>query len=429
MRLVIARFLVASLAAFASASLAVGAAAQNRGFAEPTGTLTLARAIEAALAGNPDLAVTAFDLKAADARITQAGLRINPELSAELEDFAGTDSVRGIDSLQTTLTLSQVIELGDKRAQRTNVASIDRELFGVERQAQQLDVLAEVVRRFIAVVAIQAEVALTQRATALAQDTVTVIAERVRAARSPQAEQSRATIALTRARIEQEQAKSALRGARHALAALWGSYAPAFSEANADLFELAPSAPFEMLTERLRRNPDFLRFATQARLRDAELRLAQAQARADVNVSLGLRRFEATDDFGLVAGVSVPIRRFNRNQGAIREAEVRVGQVGAETQAALVAAEATLFGLYEELLSAKARSEALRSEAVIQAQAALAQTRDGYERGRFSYLELAAAQEELLDLERASIEAAAEYHRLQAEIERLTGESITTSIP
>jgi cobalt-zinc-cadmium efflux system outer membrane protein len=71
----------------------------------------------------------------------------------------------------------------------------------------------------------------------------------------------------------------------------------------------------------------------------------------------------------------------------------------------------------------------LRSEAVIQAQAALAQTRDGYERGRFSYLELAAAQEELLDLERASIEAAAEYHRLQAEIERLTGESITTSIP
>jgi cobalt-zinc-cadmium efflux system outer membrane protein len=428
MKLAIARIFVAGLVACAW-SLTVPATAQNGGLAEPTGTLTISRAIEAALAGNPELAVSAFDLKAADARITQAGLRLNPELSAEVENFAGTDSVHGIDSLETTLTLSQVIELGDKRANRTNVATVDRELFGVERQAQQLDVLAEVVSRFITVVAIQEEVALTQRATALAQDILTAISERVRAARSPEAEQSRATIALTRARIEQEQAASELRGARRSLAALWGSNAPAFTEAGAQLFQLTPSAPFEALTERLRRNPDFLRFATEARLRQAQLRLAQAQARSDVNVSLGLRRFEATDDVGLVAGVSVPIRRFNRNQGAVREAAVRVEQVGAETQAALIAAESTLFGLYEELLSARSRSEALRGEAVPQAQAALSQTRDGYERGRFSYLELAAAQEELLDLERASIEAATEYHRLQAEIERLTGESITSPIP
>jgi cobalt-zinc-cadmium efflux system outer membrane protein len=103
--------------------------------------------------------------------------------------------------------------------------------------------------------------------------------------------------------------------------------------------------------------------------------------------------------------------------------------VGAETEAAFIAAEATLFGLYQELLSAGASSEALRKDAIPQAQAALAQTRDGYQRGRFSYLELSAAQQELLDLERASIQAAAEYHRLQAEIERLTGESITTATP
>jgi cobalt-zinc-cadmium efflux system outer membrane protein len=427
MRFAITRIVVASL--LACMSLTGSAAAQNAGLVEPTGTLSLSRAIEAALVGNPDLAVSAYDLRAADARITQAGLRINPELSAELENFAGTDAVRGIDSLETTLSLSQVIELGDKRARRTSVASIDRELFGVERQAQQLDVLAELMRRFITVVEIQEEVALTRRATTLAEETLTAISARVRAARSPEAEQSRATIALTRARIEQEQAASALRGARRSLAALWGSNAPAFTEAGAALFELAPSDTFETLTERLQRNPDFLRFATAARLREAELRLAQAQARSDLNVSLGLRRFEEGDDLGLVAGISVPIRRFNRNQGAIREAEVRVEQVGAATEAAFIAAEATLFGLYEELLSANARSEALRNEAIPQAQAALAQTRDGYERGRFSYLELSAAQQELLELERASIQAAAEYHRLQAEIERLTGESITTSVP
>ena len=57
------------------------------------------------------------------------------------------------------------------------------------------------------------------------------------------------------------------------------------------------------------------------------------------------------------------------------------------------------------------------------------QTRYGYDRGRFSYLELATAQQELLDLRAAIIDAAADYHRLLAEIERLTNEKLGLEPP
>ena len=67
------------------------------------------------------------------------------------------------------------------------------------------------------------------------------------------------------------------------------------------------------------------------------------------------------------------------------------------------------------------RVETLRKEALPQAQLALEQTRGGYERGRFSFLDLITAQEELLALRGAAIDAAADYHRLLAQIERLTG--------
>lgn len=49
------------------------------------------------------------------------GLRLNPALDLELENFAGGGAPRGVDAIETTLSLSQVIELGAKRALRRSV--------------------------------------------------------------------------------------------------------------------------------------------------------------------------------------------------------------------------------------------------------------------------------------------------------------------
>ena len=394
---------------------------------EPTGDLSLARAVQAALARNPELVASEYDLKAAEARITQAGVRPNPELSVELENFAGTGAVSGTKALETTLSLSQVVELGGKRALRTEFAERDRDAVAVERQAQQLDVLADVTQRFIELIAAQDRLALAVSTRELAQRTLDAISARVQAARSPELERSRARIALTRAQLEEQQAQSELRGVRRALAALWGSSAPAFGRADADLLSLESVASFEELVRRLERNPDFLRFASEARLREAELKLARAQARPDLTFAVGVRRLQEGSDQALVAGFSMPLPVFNRNRGNIREAEVRLAQTDAQRNAASLRAQAAIFRLYQELTASRSRVDTLRNEALPQAQQALDQTQFGYDRGRFSYLELATAQQELLELRAAIIEAAADYHRILAEIERLTGEPVSAS--
>ena len=395
----------------------------------PQGELTLAEAIEAALRGNPDLAASTYDLNAAQARIVQAGLRPNPELGIELENFAGGGDYSGVDALETTLSLSQVIELGSKRALRRSVAEADLDTVTIERRARELDVLAEVTRRFIDVSAAQERVRFEAEAVNLAQQTLDAIGARVDAGRSPEAERSRARIALTRARVEQQQAQSELRTARYALSALWGNPEPTFTSSRAELFDLRPLGSFPSLMQQLDQSPDFLLFATEGRLRDAELRLARAQARPNLNFSLGVRRFEETNDAALVAGFSMPLPISDRNQGAISEAQARLSQTEALRNAAQVRARASLRAIYEEIQSARTRVETLRGEALPQAQQALDQTRNGYERGRFSFLELATAQEELLALRAAAIDAATDYHRMLAEIERLTSAALTQPTP
>jgi hypothetical protein len=52
---------------------------------------------------------------AAEARARQAGASPNPELSLDVENFAGTGVFQGFRSTETTLAVSQRIELGGKR--------------------------------------------------------------------------------------------------------------------------------------------------------------------------------------------------------------------------------------------------------------------------------------------------------------------------
>lgn len=401
-------------------------AQQSSGSAD---NLTLARAIELALARNPDLAATRYEIAAAEGRLVQADVGVNPELSAEFEDFAGTRTLSGIDALQSTLRISQVIELGDKRDLRVAVAESDLDLVGVEQKARELDVIAEVARRFISLVAAQERLQFAQAATALARQTLAAITERVDAARSPVAERSRAQIAVTRALIEEQQAGSELRGSRTSLVALWDEYEPTFAAASAELFRFEEGRTFQSFFDALLRSPDFLAFASEARLRDAEVRLAEARARPNIAVNLGLRRFEATDEFALVAGFSKPLAIRDRNRGAILEARARRAQTDAERAAAVARARATLFAVYAQMDAARTRADTLRNDALPQARTALAQTQEGYDAGRFSFLELATAQQDLLGLQEASIEAAAEYHTLRAELERLTSEPLTNTNP
>ena len=398
--------------------------AAHCGAATVPSDLTLADALRAAADHNPALRASAFDLRAIEGRRQQAGTRSNPELSLELENFGGSGEVSGTDALESTLALSQLIELGGKR--RLRIAATDSELdvARIEQAIQRLDIQAEVARRFIRVVADQEQLSVARRSSELTRDWLAAITQRVDAARSPVAERSRASIASGRAELEEAQASRALETSRRALAATWGETEAHFSTAHVDLQRLPPVETFEVLVGRLPSNPDLARYLSELRLRDSELRLARATRSPDLTLGGGIRRFEATGDNAFVLSFSMPLPLVDRREGAIAEARARLDKVSVAQEAALLDANSRLFELYQQLLQSRAEAEALQQKLIPLAREALTQTVSGYERGRFSYLEVTEAQRELIDLHRARIEATASYHLVLNEIERLTSEPL-----
>ncbi|MCK9192306.1 MAG: TolC family protein [Nevskia sp.] len=415
----------ASLLLIAAAVLAAPeAAAAPPEPAAADSELSLHDALAATLARNPELRSFVYELKAQDGRAAQAAVRPNPELAFTAENFAGTGAVRGFTATEFTLSLSQLIELGDKRRRRLALAGAERSAIEAERATRQLDVLADVVRRYIETAADQERQTLAQRARQLAQDTLTAVEARVKAARAPLAEGSRARITFARAALDEAQAERRLRADRSQLAALWGDEEPRFTRVTADLYAQPALAPFADLAERLSRNPDLVRFVSAARVRDAELQLAIAKRAPDVQLGAGVRRLQAGNDAALVFSASIPLPFRDRNQGAIAEAQARREQVEVEQSAAALRVRTALFGLYQELLQARAESTDLSREILPQAEEALKQTEYAYQRGRYSYLEWVDAQRELLSIQQKRIDAAADAARLLAEIERLTGEPL-----
>jgi cobalt-zinc-cadmium efflux system outer membrane protein len=281
--------------------------------------------------------------------------------------------------------------------------------------------LAEVARRFVHVLSDQAQLAATYRATKLAEQARDVVQERIAAGAASPAFLSRAEIALARTEIEQEHAEHELATSRVALAALWGDRQATFGDARGELFDFPPLEPLEAYEERLANNPDLLRFVSEDRLLDARARLAQAHRRPTITLSAGVRRLESFDDQAFVAGFSIPLGSRKRAQGEVRALGAEREQLGFAATSHRLELHVTLFGLYQEVQHRRFEAEALQNEIRPQAERMVRVSEEGYRAGRFSLLELADAQSQLLGIERDAIRAAAEFHSQLIDIERLTG--------
>jgi outer membrane protein, heavy metal efflux system len=383
-------------------------------------SLTLARAIELAATQGPTIAAMTAEAESLASSSEADALPPNMVLESDFENFAGSGSASGIDLLESTLRVTRVVELGNKASLRRGVGAAEREHLATEQLTRRNELAAEVARRFIHVLSDQAMLVTAQRATQLAQTARDVASERVTAGASSPAALGRAQIALARAQIAQEHAEHELASSRVKLSILWGDTGASFDQAAGNLFELAPLDSFDVYKDRLDASPELARFASEARAQDARIKLAQAQRRPDVSIAAGVRRLESFDDQALVASFSVPLgtrRRAELQERAARADRIRIDR---DRDARRLELHAELFDLYQEILHARTEATSLHEQVRPQAEAMLSTTNDGYRAGRFSLLELADAQLQLIEVEREAIRAAAQFHTLMVEIQRVT---------
>lgn len=398
----------------------------------PTGRVSLREAVVLALLQNPALAAFAWETRAREARILQAGRPPNPAISVLMEDFGARQFAGGglnepIQS-QATIQLSQLVELGGKRAARQQLAILNRDLAAWDYEAARIEVLTEVSRAFTDVLAAQETVAQIEQATQLVEQVQQSVALRVVAGVVSPIEETRAGVAVGTVRVELARARRTLEASRTRLALLWGSPTAAFMAVNGNLRqEPGPLPALDTLTARLQQSPELARWATEMSQREAAVRVERSRAVPDLSIIGGYRRFADVDANAFVVGASISLPLFDKNRAGIQEAQSRLAKAHEERRAAETRVAAALATAYAELSSAYDEVAALRSTVLPGSQQAFEAVSEGYRLGRFGFLDVLESQRTLVSSGSQYLRALSDYFKAVANVERLIGAPLNES--
>jgi cobalt-zinc-cadmium efflux system outer membrane protein len=383
------------------------------GASEP---LTLERALELARQNSPGLRAARLETQAAEKAVAASGRWKNPKLEFDAEGIGG--DLDGFGDTEYTIGIAQTFERGGKRKGERQVAE---QSVGVALQAeaaQELALLAEVRLAFIELLSQQETGKVRAEQQQLGEAFVQVAKSRYEAGGCSELEVVQAELALEEIILSQTCCFGDLAAARIKLASLIGIPEPELAELAGAYYEL-DAIGASALPES---HPSLRRWDAQISTVRAEAALAKAQDATDITLGAGYRYEAASDVNTFVFGVSMPLN-FVRS--------------GAAAQAAgLLQADALATGraearrrLQQDLSVLAARYDGAKQEAEIthdrllpKAEVAYNLSKSGYEAGRFSWLELIAAQQHLADIRIRYIEALKDAHLARAEITKFMKE-------
>lgn len=377
-------------------------------FAEP---VTLADALVRGRETSPRVAKARAELKAAEGRAIQAGVRPNPEVSVEVENFNGTGPYRTFRSTETTVSVAQAFELGGKRRARKEVAAAERGYAQIALRRVEADLAYDILVAHAELRASEDRADLARKVLTRAIDLARIAETLVDVGRDPPLTKLRADALLAEAKAEEFRATSELLTARQRLALLIGSDDGELSASVQDV-SVPPALPAnaQSLDERLA--------AAELDAASARVRLAQAEGVPDITASGGVRSFRESKDTAFLVSVSIPLPVFNRNRGNIDAA--RAQSDAAEAQIAQTRLD-TRYSRHEaELLLAAAteRLSALSGAGLFQANEAARVAEIGYQQGKFTLIELIDAQDALTSAHLKLIEAQLDRARASAALGR-----------
>lgn len=384
-------------------------------------SLDLQTALSRALERNAALAAMGFETQAREAGAVQASLGPNPELGIEAENFLGSGPLAGADGLETTVGVSQVIELGGKRSARHKVASAEKGMAAAEQAAARAGLEVAVRKAFTEVLAAQEQMRVLKQSLEVSEQILAAAQARHQAGKAPVTEAMKARMAYSLGHIEWDRLNQQWLSACTRLAAFWSEPKPSFGAARGDLRSLLPLAALDELLPRLKAHPELARMQAEIDHKKLSRELAQANRYPDMALSGGVRHLRdgGKGDVALVAGIALPLPLRNRNQGAVLESDYRLRKAEKELETVELGLAERLRLLHQSLTAKQEELGHLRDELLPEADKTLKASRYAYELGKLNFLEVLDSHRTLNELSTRYFTTLAEFQHDWNEMQAL----------
>ncbi|MGX2089663.1 TolC family protein [Xanthomonas axonopodis] len=389
--------------------------------------LTLDDAVQRVAKTHPDLRLVDGQRNVLQANLAGASLRPAMVLGATIENISGTGQYRTFNQAEVTVTLSGVLERGGKLDARRTLAMARIDSLAPQREIARLDLLAETARRYLAITAAIRQREIAELDIEQRRRTVDAARRRLEVGASPESVVLTAKAALAEAELDRDRAAQAERTARLNLAALWNEREGAAGAVSGDPMIMPALSAFQQLSDYLESNPEVAQVASEARILEAQVRLARTEASPDLQWQIGGRLLRDTNDVGVMGSLSIPLGAQRRAEPGIRAAEAQLALNGVERQALLVRLLSTLSAAHGDYATSRLEVERLGTDVLPRLADAERAADRAWRAGAISYMEWAMLQDQRIQARRRQLQAAIAAQSSLIEIQRLTGQPLVAA--
>ncbi|SHF85527.1 outer membrane protein, cobalt-zinc-cadmium efflux system [Marisediminitalea aggregata] len=392
--------------------------------AETTTPINLQAAISNTLSTHPELAVFASRAQVIAGEIRQAGIADRATINLTVEDAFGTGEQELIKSMQTTFTYTWVVQ-DEILDARVAAATSGQAILKIEQQIAALDLAADTAAKYIGVLIAQERLKLQKLSVIQSEEVLANVTAKVTAGIAPVTEQFLAKAELQRRLLAVEDALHEIKARKYALTSLWGLQHQEFTFSG-DLLDIPARPDVEMTLARIKDTPQLQKFATEERVLASKIALADTEATPRWQFSAGVRRLESTDDFGLVAGVSIPWGEKASNAGTIMALKAQQDGLLSQYKAAEQALDAKLYVLLLELEHSYHVIETIKTGIIPELENALTEANRAFENGQLNYSVWSDIRNQHISAQLQLLDAYEMLHLQHIEIQRLTGTSLSS---
>lgn len=378
------------------------------------GELTLSDLEQMALSANPSMARAVAVVEAARGNWVQVGLPFNPSVGYESQQIGSGGLAE-----QDGVFVSQEFIRGGKLRLNRQVAA--QEIAKAESMlaAQQQRVLTDVRIAFYQVLIAERQTKLTNDLRGIASQNVETIEALMRGQEVGKVDLVQAQIELENANILVQNANNRARAAWQTLVTIVGNPTLEPQPLSGDVEADTPPQGMQAALERLLSiSPEIA--AAQAELDRARWTAERARAEPTPNVTVqGLVNWRDEGIGGKPDGsisVGVPLPLWNRNQGAVIQADQQVVAAQRALEQVELALQNRLAPVYERYANAHNQVETFRNRILPAAQESLDLMRRSYQAGEAGYINLLTAQRTFSEMNLNYLEALRELRAAETEI-------------
>ena len=382
--------------------------------------MTVDEAVREALESHPVLAVQAQRIQSVTGQVQQAGLRLNPRLFIQSENWnVGNPNI----PIASTFTdqffyASQGLERGNKRQLRVELAQQAVRLSQDERDILARQIAARVKLAYWAAAGAQRTVELLKQTQEYMQQTIEYHEIQLREGAIAEGD-------VIRVRLEGDRTNVALENAEREAMLTKVALQREMGRENAvelvltDNIDVQPAPPAVDVGRALEARPDLHQAKQAIEQARANVRLQQANAKPDVEVLGGYKRTVGFNTF--MWGVQVPLPFFNKNQGNIATAQSDVSAAELHVRAMEVQIKAEIEAAQRDVEARRQRLTSLVEGALARAEDSLTIARAAYREGGTDLLRLLESERIYIELEIMNARMRMEYRQSLVTLETVLG--------